>query len=252
MSDDPKPDEDEKKENLIPQSRFNEATGKLKDQIATQNERLANLEGQLASSKKTDEPTEYTRAELRSFVDSEQITQAQADDFWDKQVDRKHKAHTDNTVKEALSGVKDDNQATHQANVLVADIQKYVDVVPDLTDEDSDERAKIEKEYNRISKRMGQPKKDSVADFEMQVLALENIYGSVAQLKSRLDSKADRQTMQDVGDSKPEAPSSGPIKNLNPRQKAFYEKGIDQGRYADWKEVEEELSYVRRKDRTGS
>ena len=247
--------EEERKELLsghIPKERFDEATNKLKDENTRLSNDLTRLGEQVKSLQTTSKPKDetpaiYTRAQLREYVENEQITQEQADTIWDRQVE----ISTDQKISVAVSAVSVDTNEKLSVQSLAGSIDEYIKILPDLGEDNSDNRKKVSKEYNSLSRIIGLPKAGTDKDLKLQVAALERAFGPVEKLREKLKSESDnRETMESLGggerEESSEAPKKGALKNLSVEKKSYYQKGIDNGRYKDWDAVKEELEFTRK------
>lgn len=249
--------EDERKELFqghVPKERFDEATGKLKDELQRSKEGFIRLEEQVrglqqnqTQNQNQDEPqATYTRAQLREYVDSGDLTQDQSDELWDKQVDIAHDKKLDSALLKANNHT--DEMLSNQN--LVDRIGDYIKILPDLKDNDSENKQKVNKEFDSLVSIMGVFPKGSDQDLKIQLSALERAFGPEDKLKEKLKSGSEnRQTMESLGGNEGEpsgVPQKGALKGLSSDQKAYYQKGIDQKRYKDWDAVEAELSFERK------
>lgn len=236
------------REGMIPINRFNDETTKLKGSNQKLSEELANLQGQVSTlqtshqSAPAQEPKEYTRTQLRSFVESGDVTQEQADDYWDAQVERKSDAKFAELKKEMSHQVVEGNTAQS----LSSEVDKYMEHIPGVSEAGHEDREKLQIAYNRLAARLGMPEKGSKRDLELQVLALEDAFGPVSKLGKRTRQNNERETMQETGgdSSKSSTPEKGILKDLSPEKKAYYESRVGPNKlYANWDAVKEELEY---------
>lgn len=251
--------DDQKKavrEGYVPVDRLNEATGKLKDDNAKLQQQIASLTATveaIQTTKQTDDkkPTIYTRAQLQAYVDDEKITQQEADDYYDQQQEYLRAQEREEMRQE----MRQEMQQGQALSTLKDKISQYSDLLPDVVKSGSEDRTKVDNEYQRLANIMGTPKKDSVEDFKMQVAALESVFGSVDDVRARIRSASnsnDRDTMQDTLGSGDDNTGKGTGKDgvpkgLSPKQKAYYEEKISKGIYKDWDAVKAELNWERGK-----
>jgi hypothetical protein len=243
------------RDGYIPLDRLNEATGKLRDENSQMRETLASLEATvqaLKTSPQQNQPAqepqqkrEYSRAELRQFVESGEISQQQADDYWDMQQEAKF----DRKLKAEISKIQKESSEQASLGDLRNTISKFSEIIPELTENGSEDREKVRKEFQRLTRVTGVPKPESRQDFELQVIALENVYGSPENARKRRQqqSKPSDDNLMEETPSHEEMPKSASnskvLKSLNARQKAHYQKQISNGVYKDWKAVEAELTW---------
>jgi len=239
----------------VPKERFDEATNKLKDSNQQLQSELARLQGQVETLQNTqsqptsEEPVQtYTRQQLRDFVENEQLTQDQADQIWDRQVELANDAKIDAAVARVTNST--DEKLSSQR--VLDRINEFVKILPDIQEDGSDNREKVRREYSALAGVLGEPEKGSDQALKMQLAALERAFGSEDKLREQIRSQSDdRETMESLGGGDPDetvsTPKTGKLKNLSADKRAYYQRGIDQGRYKDWDEVEAELSFERKK-----
>jgi len=185
---------------------------------------------------KANDPKPPTRAELLAMVDRGDLTQAQADALWEKQLTERVKREAAAEVGAAL-GVQD---RTRRVEAVLAE---YREVVGDAWVEGTKERAKVAAEFKHLVEVLGYPPTK-----ETEAAALRAAFGDVAALRASKSAKAgSSETHAETGGSKPsgEGGSKDPVKALDARQRAYYQRGIDNGRYRDWDAVREELKFAR-------
>lgn len=241
------------REGYVPLERLNEATGKLRDENSQLRESFSSLEAKVQALLERPAQTteqqpaqkEYSRVELKEFVESGQISQQQADDLWDKQQETKF----ERKLQKAIAQERENNQQKTTVNDLKNTVKQYGEVIPDIFSAGSDERKKLKDEFNRLTRVTGVPKAESRQDFELQVMALENIYGSVEDVRRKKSQQIKHQEgnlMEDTPthEATPDTtPDSKTLKKLDGRKKQHYQKLIDRGVYKDWQAVEDELSW---------
>jgi len=210
-------------EQTIPKVRFDEATGKLKDELRQINEALQNeREARIRAEERQETPAEtLSHAELQNQVDEGVITQAQANAIAEKQLTEKITANLRKEYSTATLTQK-----------VGEEISKYRELL-DL-ETHSDDWNKIKKEYEYLVS-IGQP-----ANASTQLVAIRNKFGSLDKVRKL---KETPETHQETGGNAPPETNDNPLK-LNARQKAYYEKRIGTI-YKNWDEVKEELKYAR-------
>jgi hypothetical protein len=236
----------------IPKVRFDEAVGKERDRanlaeaaLKTEREERARerdervrLDERIkALEKKPEAPErEHTRAELQSLVEDGKLTQGQADDILDRQRDRRYSRELDERLerRDAANQVQQD---------VVYEMRRYQEAIPKVKDQGSEERARVQTEFNYLIAKGDDP--DSLST---QLKALRMAFGPVEKLQETTD--ATRETHQETGGAAEpaggKAAADEPPKDLSPRELRHYQKGLDQGRYKNWDEVRAELKYKRR------
>lgn len=180
-----------------------------------------------------------TAAELRRYVEAGELSQDQADLLLKKQL-------TDEVTREVESRVANKLSAAERAKRVGSELSGYKDLVPDAWVPGSQERAKAEKEFAHLVS-LGHPSTP-----ETEAAALRAAFGDLETLrasKSATPGTADRHS--ETGGGKPPGDAGGrtkdPLKSLSPEKKAYYQKGIDAGRYKGWDDVKKEIEFSPRK-----
>ncbi len=174
----------------------------------------------------------YTRADLRAAVDAKQITQEQADDLWDRQRETQITENAKTVALDAVSG----KQAKERID---ADLASYKRLAPEIMDAGSTVRTDIQARYQRMV-RNGLP-----GNLATELAAIEAVLGPLEKLERARSATRKQDHDQQSGGGGEERPKTGNklVDGLDARTKAHYQKGIDAGRYKDWKEVEAELKF---------
>jgi len=208
----------------IPRERFDQATGKLKEELQTERE------ARIRAETKAEAPKEkrYTRTDLLGMVDEGQLTQAQADEAWEQQL---RKDIRDEINKEFDSKLT----AKDQASRVSEELRKYKQAVPDLMSE-SENRLKVENEFSYLIS-LGQPNTSAT-----ELAALRAVFGPVDKLNKP---KPTYETPQETfSGNQPETKSS---LKLTDREKQYYGKMIDEGVYKNWDEIKEMIDHVKKR-----
>jgi hypothetical protein len=198
---------------------------------------LAELRGKVdglsaSQSQPKKEEREYTRAELRQFVDDGKLTEDQADEIRERQ-------------SEARLGKKltQKVETTTRTDRVQAIIDQYKAAKPDIMIPGSDDRAKVEREFQYLVS-LGHPQ-----TLETEAAALRAAYGPVETLAK---GKPSLETHQDGGsgdggksDGDDEKAAGGP-RGLTAEQRAHYMRQIDRGFYDGWDdpELKAEMEYA--------
>ncbi|GMR03351.1 MAG: hypothetical protein BMS9Abin21_186 [Thermodesulfovibrionia bacterium] len=221
----------------IPKVRFDEVNGKLKDTkvqlessqqaLTSSQKEIDDLKGKL-EDRKEPAPQRYTRAQLSAAVEAEQVTQLQADEFWDTQLRAELRS-------DILSEVSTLNEHTQRTQTVSSQVDNYREKVTGLMDDGSDNRKKVTSEFNYLVS-IGYPNNQTT-----ELAALRSAFGSAEKLNKETQARETHQEtgggeVNDIGENKV-------LKSLSNRQKDYYRKQIDKGIYKDWDEVKDELSY---------
>jgi len=208
--------------------------------------KLARLEGTVDGLKSSQKPNAsekeekvyYSRAELKAAVEEGKITEAQMENLWEKQIEAK-------IEKRITERTKDTGADVRQAAKVEADLERYIEAYPDLTDVDSELRGKVQAAYDKLVGR-GSP-----ANAATEVSAIEMVVGHLQGAKGR---KKQPEPHEETGGSgskdEDREPSNDVFKGLNAKLKAHYKKMVERGMYkgaAGEKALKAELALARAK-----
>lgn len=221
----------------IPKERFDQVWARTKKAEAKaaeleaerQQEREARirLEERLAvkEAAKAAEP-EYTREQLKIFIEEGKITEAQADEYREKLIEQR----LERKFKEKL------NQDSTTTKIL-GEIDQYKTLIPDVMVPGSENRQKYESKYKRMLS-LGFPD-----NYATQLAATEAAFGDLETVKTRAASQrtvVSRESFEETHTASNGAQkATKPFKDTLPQYKVeHYEKMIKAGVHKDWKEVE--------------
>jgi hypothetical protein len=221
------------------------ATETAEAKSAAQIQALERQVKELAADKAKPAPDKVvTKEELRSLVQSGDLTQAQMDDLWEKQIIKAATAAATKQVSETVAA----GSINAKINEKMAE---YKTLVPDGWKPGSADYGKIETAYNELVADGSPP------TIATELAALRMVYGSIESLriaKTARKGSADSH-VETNGSGRADDDSSGDEKGmpkgLSAAQKKHYQKGIDQGRYpGGWADVKAELKFARDRART--
>lgn len=193
---------------------------------------LAELRGQVnglsQASQRQPPPQEkvFNAAELRRAVDDGRMTEDESEQIKERQIETRVAAKIETRLRQELS-----NQTT--SDRLVGEIQRYVDAIPELSDRESAQHAKLKREFDHLVG-LGYDRDDRRTD----VAAARAAFGDPAKIR---DIKADPPgSHQETGGSAAGAlvgatRSDGWPKDMPPRHREFYENQIRSGQVPDKK-----------------
>lgn len=193
------------------------------------------------TEQKTEQPPQFTRAQLRDAVEAGKITQSESDAIWDDQQAKHHDA----SLKEVKAEVK--KEITETAKIG-GQIDRYKEMVPDLNKRTSEAFKKVEAKYVKYTKELGMPENERT-----ELAALDAVYGSVDELKARAASKDNRpETHREGanrggGDGGDTPDKDGAPRDLSPKLKNHYQRMINQRMYKGWDDptLKTELTHIR-------
>lgn len=219
--------ETETQENRVPQGRVDEIVARYKGQLGERDEELERLKKEVEGLKTQEGETTYSRAQLLQMVDEGQISQAQADEYWEQQIRQSVTQEASRAAEQRALA----ERIRHQ-------VDGYKEIIPGLEEFGHDNRAKLQRKYNELVN-LGHPN-----DARTEVVSLEAIFGPLDSLKKKKTgdelTRRGRDTHQETGEA-PEGDSKDAVKNLDKRKKDYYQKMIDMGLYKDWGEVRKEV-----------
>lgn len=183
-----------------------------------------------------------TRAEMQTLVESGDITQAQADAAWEKQVEEK-------AQRTAAAEVERQMRAQQHTSRITAELQGYRELVPDVWNAaGSEDRLKVEKEYHHLIS-LG-----ATAGQETEAAALRAAFGDLETLRAARSSRpGPADTHLETGSGRKPSDGGGGkdkdvVKDLTARERQFYEDKIRQGIYPNWDAVREERKFARSRE----
>ena len=182
-------------------------------------------------------PKRYTRAELKAAVDAGQINSDQSEEIWAKQVTEQAGEEAERRALAAVS-VRSTKERVD------ADLTKYKRLAPEIMDESSDVRRRIREEFTALAE-TGMPSRGPQA-LATELAAIRAVLGPLDKLETARTARRHQESDEQSGGGEGRK-SSGKTAwdRLDARQKAYYEKGIQAGRYKDKAAVEAELAFAR-------
>jgi hypothetical protein len=203
--------------------------------------KLEVLGGKKASETAGD--TEYSWSQLEEFITQGRITRADAE------------AHREQVIEKRLSSkIKGDftkEQSTvTRGQALQASIAQYIDAVPAIMTEGSEDRIRLDEEFEFLASVQGVDSSnlDDATRRALQLTALRTVYGSVDALAKRTVQPRTETHQGLPGGVRPK-PSTNPdqtlLDGLSKAQVAHYTKMLSAGRYpGGWKDVVAELKFA--------
>jgi hypothetical protein len=232
-------DSGKSKDDVVPKSQFLAAIRSANDKYAALEAQLNELKAAAAAPKQVDQPKEYTRAELNALVESGQINQAQADAQIELQV---RSAAKSEARQEALHVVTE----AQRKERVTSEIARYTALVPELKNKGSETFAKVAGEFQYLVG-LGDSK-----TLETELKAIRAALGPVETLEQARKGRTSHESHQEhgAGGGGGAGPKGGQGNlKLSEKERSHYQRGIDAGRYKDWKEVEAELQHANRSTR---
>ena len=186
-------------------------------------EAKAHYEAELA--KRAETPKTWTRTELSTLVDNGDLSQAQADELYDRQRDAQVQKQIRETVDRGLT------QQSREARVL-AQIERYKELVPDVAGE-SETRERIAEEFRQLVDLGDDPK-----DYATELKALRAVLGPVEKLQAQRRPLPSHE--ETGGEGEGTTTTEGFPKDMPKKHREFYQKMLDDGFYKDMGAVKAE------------
>lgn len=225
-------------ERMVPLAAL-DAERKARQRLETELARVSGtVEGLKAGQPKPEsaEPRVYTRSELRGMVNEGKITEDRMDEVLEQQAERRVTARTESLVESKVTGAK-------TSALIEAEIDRYAEAHPDLREDGSETRGKVQAEFNRLVKR-GLP-----STLATELTAIENALGPVAAPKGRRRTpETTEETGGNAGTERGGNADTGWSKGLTPRQKDHYSKLVTKGVYKGFNDAKlvKELGRIRK------
>lgn len=228
------------------------ARGKQAEREAQElREQIAELRGQVevlrGGNTTVNEDPEYTWAQLEEFIAQGRITRADA------------QAHREGVIakklrKDLKTELETENKTVGRAQALSNSIQAYLEAVPNILVEGSEERQRLDLEFDEQAAIQGvDPAKLSDTQKKaLQLTALRAVFGSTTSLTKRAAvTPKPVLTQQELPGGVRPAPSTNPdqaiLDKLTKREVEHYNKMFRAGRYpGKWKDVVAELKFQRK------
>ena len=214
----------------------------LTSSLQSEREQRIRLEERVQNApppKEPDPPKIYTRAELDQMVEGGQLTEAAKEDVLAQQQEHRINQIVSARVDERVS-------VATKAQRVDGELGRYIEKMPDLTEADSDNRKRVDAEFQFLVGLDGPPKTDAER-VVYELKACRAAFGPVAGVQETTRPETHKETGgagdADEGGSGNEAPEGTPANLV-----AHYETQFEKGRYTGWDDpkVVKELSYVRK------
>ena len=209
----------------------------LRNELQREREERIRFEERLrAKDEQKTSQQEYTWSQLEAAIEAGQVTRAWANEYREGIVAKKAR-------EEAIREVESRQQINSRESSVMNEISRYKQLVPEVLQPGTPERQKIEREYAYMVNTLGF-KPGTATELAATRAALGDV--ETVERAAKAKQSTTREPFMETHSSthKPQQKSSSLVDKLDSRQKAHYEKMISSGRYADWKEVEDELKWT--------
>ena len=221
----------------IPKERFDQVWARskkaearekeLEAQLQREREERIRLEEREKVQKEQTTQKEYTWAELEHFIGEGQITRDQAQEYKDKQ--------TEARLRRELQSERERDSSNSQ---LLAQIDQYKQLIPDVMVVGSESRQKYEQEYTYLVHTLKYPE-----NYATQLAATRAAFGDLDRVKRSNSSKPLIPPKEPFMETHTPQPSKQPTKvfkdTLPDYKVKHYEKMMKAGLVQSWKEAED-------------
>lgn len=192
---------------------------------------------QSTQSQPAQDTREYSVTELDSYVAQGQITQAQRDQIFASQIERRAAAQAQQVATQII-------ETTTRENSLDGELQQYAQVSRELTQEGSPLRQRVASEFEYLVAR-GAPR-----DLSTELAAVRAVMGPLERARQYAQGRVRGAEMgRDSFGGRPMSPKErredDAWNRLSVTQKQFYERQINNGLYPDKTAVLKEVNWRR-------
>lgn len=222
---------DDEPKDVVPKSQFLAALKSAEDKrerevAALRSEFDAKLAD--ATKPKVEAPKVYTRADLKVMVDAGQITAEQADEQIEFQISQR-----------AAQVARDTVHQETQKGTVDSQLAEYKALAPELLNTGSEVYQKVKVEYDFL-RSTGDPR-----NVVTELKAIRAALGPLDKLRAAKAGRTSHESTPELGGEGGEGRRSGEGSlKLSAKERKHYEKGIETGRYKDWKAVADELKFA--------
>ncbi len=215
---------------MVPLAALEDTRGKLH----ASERQVAALEGERkgreeASKAVKPEAKHLSTADLRTAIDEGRLTETQADEIRDRQIEERVTTKVSETVNATLS--------QHQSSTQIdAEVDRYLKALPKVDAEGSPERARVQSAFTEITK-LGLPD-----DQRTTLMALRNAFGPIDAVETAGPGKRPAASHDETGGSDEIAdggPTGGWPKAMPTANRLYYDDLIHKGIYTQETAVKE-------------
>lgn len=236
------PTQEEKVNPLEPGgSRFKEVWARAKKSEARlkelemerqqEREERIRLEERLKVKEEQQNQKELSWEELDNGIAEGKWSKAQAQEYKEKMIEQRLAKRLEEQERQKVSSSR-----------ILGEINQYQQLIPEVMQPGSEERAKYEREYAYMVRELGMPKNHAT-----ELAAVRAAFGDVETVKTRRASKVvtdDKETFMETHTTQRQKTTAKSFKDtLQPWEREGYERLIKNHVYKDWKEVEEEQKW---------
>lgn len=200
----------------------------LEAQHQQEREERIRLEERVKVKEEQQAQKEMSWEELENGIAEGKWSRSQAQEYKDKMTEQRL----------AKKFEEQERQKTTSSRIL-GEIGQYQQLIPEVMQYGSEERARYEREYAYMVRELGMPKNHAT-----ELAAVRAAFGDVETVKTRRASKqvtTEQEPFMETHTTQRQKPSTKLFKDtLQPWEREGYERLIKNRVYKDWKEVEEE------------
>lgn len=171
---------------------------------------------------------EWTTAEIKEAVNTGQISEDEAERIRQAQWKREVKQEVTQEISQTLN-----QQSVNQR--VDSEIQRYVKIIPELSNQSSDTFGKVKKEFDYLTTMLGR----DANDIGTQLQAVRTVFGDIEALE-KVNGKPAIMPHQEVGGQgqtdRTDKKSDGSPNWLPREVRQFYEKQFEMGMYSGWQD----------------
>lgn len=190
------------------------------------------LEERLKVKEEQQNQKELSWEELDNGIAEGKWSKAQAQEYKEKMIEQRLAKRLEEQERQKVSSSR-----------ILGEINQYQQLIPEVMQPGSEERAKYEREYAYMVRELGMPKNHAT-----ELAAVRAAFGDVETVKTRRASKqvtTEQEPFMETHTTQRLKPATKSFKDtLQPWEREGYERLIKNHVYKDWKEVEEEQKWA--------
>jgi len=190
------------------------------------------LEERLKVKEEQQTQKEMSWEELENGIAEGKWSRAQAQEYKDKMTEQRLAKKFEEQERQKVSSTR-----------ILGEISQYQQLIPEVMQPGSEERARYEREYAYMVRELGMPKNHAT-----ELAAVRAAFGDVETVKTRRASKqvtTEQEPFMETHTTQRLKPATKSFKDtLQPWEREGYERLIKNHVYKDWKEVEEEQKWA--------
>jgi len=204
----------------------------LETERQREREERIRLEERLKVKEEQQTQKEMSWEELENGIAEGKWSRAQAQEYKDKMTEQRLAKKFEEQERQKMASTR-----------ILSEIGQYQQLIPEVMQPGSEERAKYEREYAYMVRELGMPKNHAT-----ELAAVRAAFGDVETVKTRRASKhvtTEQEPFMETHTAQRQKSNVKSFKDtLQPWEREGYERLIKNHVYKDWKEVEEEQKWA--------